>query len=559
MKDKIRIVTLGGQDEFGKMVTLIEVNDDIFVVECGEKKPDRTRHGVDYVIANFDYLLENKHKVRAYFLTHGNDQAIGGLAFIYNKIPAQIYCSDATFEVLSLFIRHNRLNINLDVHLVEPTCEFNVAGHRINFFAVTCSMARSSGISIHTSEGNIIVINSFVIDNDSLPDYYYDRVALAKLGEEGVLALLCEARYADRMGYTNPSYKLVPQAQSALQEAKGRIFVALETSDMYNITSIMRYGITHGRKIIFYDKETLDTFEAFRKMHSEAQLIKKENFSTIDTINQFSSKDVLVLMIGFGEKIYKKIALLATSDIPTKAINLNENDTFIVGIPYHIENEIYETDAVDTLYRTNAKVVRFNKNSFIRMHGSQEDIKTILSITKPKYFIPVYGAYRKLLEVARVALATSIGLNHNRIFVMDNGNYIDIIDGVAKLSLNQLPHGDIYVDGKGIGDISLKIIEERQRFGDDGVIILGVTLSKDKRIIYAGPDIQMRGFVYLKDSEVLLKEMTKLATSIIENHLQNDVLLERSVIEADVENALFRLIRRNSLKNPSIIPTIAII
>ena len=559
MKDKIRIITIGGQDEFGKMLTVIEVNDDLFVTECGEKKPDKTRPGIDYVISNVDYLIENKDRIRAYFLTHGNDPVIAGLPFVYKKIPAPIYCSDATYEILSSFVLHNKMNIKFDVHLVEPTSEFVVAGHRINFFAMTSSMARSSGVSIHTSEGNIILINAFVIDNDSLPDYYYNRTELARLGDEGVLALLCEARYADRSGYTNPTYKLVPQLTNVFNEAQGRIFIALETNDMYNITSVTKYALQRGRKIVLYDKETLDTFETFSKIHAGMRTVSRTNFVTLDSINSFSSKDVLVMMIGFGERIFHKISLLASKDGPAKIVTLNETDTFIVGIPYHVENEIMETDAVDMLYRSDAKVVRFNKNNFTRMHGSQEDIKTILSITRPKYFIPVYGAYRKLLEVARVALSTSIGLNHNRIFVMDNGNYIDIIDGVAKLGEKTLPHGDVYVDGKAIGDISQKILEERQKFGDDGVIIIGVTLSNNPRNIYAGPDVQMRGFVYLKDSESLLKDVSKMTTAILEKHLASDVMLNEGEISEDISSSIFRLIRRNSLKNPIIIPSITIL
>ncbi len=559
MKDKVRIITLGGQDEFGKMLTVVEINDDIFVVECGEKKPDKTRPGVDYIIANYQYLLDNKQRVKAYLLTHGSDPAIAGLPFIYNKIPAPIYCSDATFQILSLFMRHNKINLNLDVHIIEPTSEFLVSGHRINFFAMTSSMSRSSGVSLHTSEGNVILINSFAIDNESNPDYYYDRTTLAKLGDEGCLALLCEARYADRAGYTNPSYKLVPQIVSAFNEAQGRIFIALETNDMYNITSSIIYAISRKKKIIFYDKETSETFEAFSKIHTATPPLKNDTFFSIDTINSHSSKDVVVVMVGFGEKLFNKIALIASKVSPTKIVTLNETDTFIVGVPYHVENEVKETEAVDMLYRSNAKVVRFKKNTFTRIHGSQEDIKTILAITRPKYFIPVYGAYRKLLEIARVALSTSIGLNHNKIFVLDNGQYIDIIDGMARLGQNELPHGDIYVDGKGVGDVSLDIIQERQRFADDGVIIIGATLSNNPRSIYAGIDIQMKGFVYLKDSKSLQNKIDELTKAIINKHLSSDVMLDASEIGEDIRQSVFRLIRRECLKNPSIIPAIIIV
>ena len=559
MKDKIKIVTLGGQDEFGKMMTIVEVNDDIFVIECGEKRPDKTRPGVDYVIANFSYLVENKDRVKAYILTRGSDPVISGLPYVYPKVPAPIYCTDTTIEVLKLFMKHNKINLKLDVHIQNATDEFHIGDHRVNFFSVTASMTHSNGVSIHTNLGNIMFIGAFVIDNDSNPDYYYDRKEIARLADEGVFMLLLEARYADRPGYTNPYYKLVPQMEHAFKDAPGRIFLALETNDMYNVTSALRFALSQKRKILFYDQETFDTYEIFSKLHSMGGGIPKDRLFSIDTINNHSSQDICVFIIGWGNKLYHKLALLASKDNPTKVITLNENDTIIVGVPYHIESEVSETQTIDALYRSNAKVIRFDKKSFTRMHASQEDIKTILSITSPKYYIPIYGAYRNLLESARVALSTSIGLSHFNIFVMDNGNVVEVNEGVARLLPSTIPHGDIFVDGKGIGDITSNVLDERQKFGDDGVIIIGATISKTRKNIYAGPDIQMRGFVYLKDSETLLKEMTKLVEAMLLNSLESEDYLSEEKLGNEIADAIFRLIRRSSLKNPSIIPSITIL
>ncbi len=559
MNDKIRVITLGGQDEFGKMLTIVEVNDDIFVIECGEKKPDKLRPGVDYIIANVSYLLENRHRIKAYFLTRGSDPAISGLPFVYEKAPAPIYCTDTTYAVLSLFMRHNKLNVRMDVNIKKPTDEFYVGNHRINFFALCASMSHANGVSIHTSYGNIMFFGAFVIDNDSLPDYYYDRKEIARLSEEGVLLLMCEARYADRRGYSNPSYKLVSLMEHAFKDAQGRIFLALETNDMYNIVNAATFALQNKKKIIFYDKETQDTYHTFSKFLSIDGSLTANRFYTIDTINNHAPQDIVIFMVDWGDKLYHKLALLASKDNPTKIINLNENDTIIVGVPYHIESEVSETKTIDMLYRSSAKVVRFDKKSFIRMHASEEDIKTILSITSPKYFVPIYGAYRKLLDAARVALSTSVGLTHNKIFVMDNGNYIDIVDGVARLATVSLPHGDVYVDGKGIGDITSSILEERVKFADDGVIIIGVTISRSKRCIVAGPDIQARGFVYLKDSEVLIKELTKLVEALLLNALEGSEFYNEEKLQNNIADAAFRLIRRYSLKNPSIIPSITIL
>lgn len=560
MNDKVRVVCLGGQDEFNKKMTLVEINDDIFVLECGEKSPGITRPGIDYVIANFNYLIEHKSQVKGYLLTHGFDANIGGLPYVYQKVPAPVYCSDVTRAVLESFCEHNHIAINFDYHMIHATEEVMISGHRVNFFSVCSSMSHSSGVSLHTSLGNVILLESFVIDNNADEDFLHDGKTLGKLSEEPTLVLLTESRYSTNLGYTNPKYKLIPLIENAFKEAQGRIFIALGVPDLYNITKIMQYAFKKGRKIIPYDNESMEVYQRFAHLHASYKNIPTNSVLSLDEINRVSSKDALILVIGWGAKLYHKIALLASGENPDKRFTLNETDTFVVGLTQTNETEIDAGEAINELYRANVKVATFNKKEFLRMHASEEDLKTIIALLRPKYYIPVYGALRELYSNAKVALSMGTGLNYTNIFVIDNGDAVSFDEGKAILIPHAVLSGDVYVDGKGIGDVSHEVIEERQRFSDDGVIILAITLRESDRSIVAGPDIQMRGFVYLKDSEQISKEVNKALSIVVEQALKDRTrILDEKIIANNIHETIFRLVRRLSGKSPSIIPFVKVL
>lgn len=555
--DKIRIIALGGQDEFDKKMTVVEINDNIFVINCGKKDPDKTRPGIDYVIANYDYLLKNKERVRAYILTHAFDSALGGLPYIYKDVPAPIYCSKVTETFLKSFAKHNRVNVEFNIKNINPTSEVTISGVRINFFQCSANMSSSSGVSLHTDIGNIVFSGAFVIDNNADPDFLFDAKALSRLAEEDTLVLMCESRYAGRLGYTSPKYKLIPLIENAMKEAQGRIYVAMAIPDLYNITKTVLLANKLGKKIVLYDEETSDQFELIYQLHECMKVIKRSDVLPISEINRISSKDAFILLLGWGSRLYHKIELLANPLDTTTFVNLGANDTFILGTGHSVQTEIDMNEAIDDLYHTDAKIVRFKKDEFIRMHASEEDIKTLIAHLQPKYYVPIYGTYRELLTNARLSLDMGVGLTYFSIFILDNGNVLEIENGKAKVLTSSVIAGDLYIDGKGVGDVSGSIIDDRQKFSDDGVVIMGIALNKDKTKIIGGPDIQMRGLVYLKDSDILLRELTRQFEINI-----NGAILEGktdiSYLEQITHDGAFRTIRRYTGKSPIIVPTILI-
>lgn len=553
--DKIRIVCLGGLDEFYKACTVVEINDDIFVIECGLKFPDVTKPGIDYVIARHDYLIENKHRIKGYFITFGHDSVLGGLPYVYKNAPAPVFCTNITKAFITMFAIHNHLDIsNIDFHLVEPTSEIVVSGHKINLFSTCTNVANSFGLAIDTDQGNIVYLGNCVFDNNKDKGFSLDLGAVAKISAlKPTLVLMLDSQYASKAGYTNPNYRVLPLIKRDFNHAQGRILIAMEAPDIYNIIAVVNEAIKCGRKIVTYDQSTKDILDGL--VYTGCLSLNKNNILPMGEVNRVRAQEIMILITGFGSKLFHKISLLATHLNDDQILRINSSDTFIIASHAENEAEIAQTAALNELYRNDCKILSLNSKTFLKMHSSEEDIKTALSIFRPKYYIPVTGTFVNLLANAKIALGMNIGLNHNNVFVLDNGMVVEFDNYFAKILPNKLLTGNVYVDGKGIGDIAGDVLEERQRFSDDGVIIIAVTISKSKHEIVLGPDIQSRGLVFVKESDALMKEIDKV--------LHANILLELSkpnysvsYMETTIKEQIFKTIRRATLKSPTIIPII---
>lgn len=553
MKDLIRLFTLGGLDEDGKNCSVVDINGDLFVVGCGIKYPDKTMPGIDYVIPNFEYLENHKDKVKAYLLPHGHDDEMGALAYLYSKVPAPIYGSRVTLTMFKIFCRH----VNVDCskfafHEVLPSSSFIVSGRKISYFQTSHNIAESSGVVISSDEGNIVFTSDFVVENNANKNFLHDMNAIAKLAEEPTLVLLSESVYAAHPGYTAPDYKLQPHIEQLVKDAEGRVFVSLFTPNFYNTEEVISLAIQNRKKIIPYDEETSETLQA---MQSCGQLvIPRENFAPIDDLNRYRAKDIIVLMLGYGTKLYGKIALLAAKQNEGKMCTLNESDTFVVACPSNDNTEIEATDALDELFRSGAHVVSVSKKSFLKMHASEEDLKMMIALLKPRYYAPVKGLYKDLLANAQVALSMGINLSHQNVFLLENGLSVIIDSTGAHLLDEKIPHGDIMIDGIGIGDVGGQVIADREKLSQ-GVVILAVTVSKSRKKIVAGPDVQIRGLVFVKDSDAILRDVSKIFLSTVQDELSQNAY-DVQKIQNDVYDKCLRAIRRQTGKEPMILPLI---
>ena len=553
MLDKVRVIVLGGNDEHGKNLIAVEINDDIFVVESGMKFPDRTMHGIDYILPRFDYLIENKDKVRGYFISRGHDIVLGGLPYIYKRVPAPIYCTEVTKVFLDSFIVHNRIKLDLEYKIIKPCDEVRINGRQIRFFPTATNMADSVGIAISTDGGNIVIATAFVSDNNCTPGFETNSPMLAAISQEKTLLAMFDSAYAERSGYTSPKYRIVPFIEQSFKDAQGRIFVAIENFDTYNIYEILLLAKKYRRKIIAFDNSVGDVFNNISKVRKIA--LTKDDKASLEDINRLPPRNVLVMITGFGDRLFHKIQLFASGKYQDKRLRLNNTDTFIMGVQNNISTETIFTDTIDEIYHSDCNIIYFKKWEFTKMHPSQEDIKLFLANLRPKYYAPINGTFKELLANARTSLEMNIGLNYTNVFILDNGMALDIDANGAHISKEKFLSGDLLVDGRDLGQQDTKIISERATLSDEGVVILAVGISLKSHKISAGPDVQTRGLVFVKESESLLREINKLFVGIVESHLANEeVSIEK--MESDIKDQVFKLIRRHTLKSPMIIPII---
>ncbi len=553
--DKIRIVMLGGQDENFKNLTAVEINNDIFVIECGFNWPDKTKPGIDFVIPRYDYLVQNKEKVRAYFLTHGYDSVMGAIAFVYDKVPAPIFCTKTTNDFLKGFCTHFKLDYaKLPISIVKTDDDVVVANRKIEFFGVTSNFAESIGVCINTDQGNIIYMSNAVAHNDFEKGFTPGKDKIRKICSNKTLVLLCDSFNADKTGYCSPNYRLMHCLKTNFYDYQGRIFLAIDRPNLYNIIDCLNAGIAHGRKVIPYDKHSSEILEVLKN----EQYLKssRDCFASLEEVNRLRPQDVLVFITGYGKKLNDKIALLASRNNDEKIVFLTKNDLFIYGPHVLPEIETSTTDTINELYKTDCIILKPDFKSYRKMHACEEDIKYFIATFRPSYLIPISAPFVQLLACAKIALNMGIGYNHNNVFIVDNGNIVEFEAGIGRILPQKVIVGEVFVDGKGIGDIGATVLEERQRLADEGVIVLGVTISQSKHQIVAGPDIQARGLVFLKDNESLIREITRLFVSTVESELAKE-RYSIAYIETATKDIVFKAVRRAINKTPTIIPIIA--
>ena len=545
MSDKVKIFALGGLDEDGKNCTVVEVNDEIYVVGCGIKYPDKTMPGIDFVIPNFSYLQENKKRVKAYLLPHGHDDEVGALAYIYKDVPAPIYGSKVTTEMFKNFAKHvGNGDVKFDFHVVNPSCSFYIGKRKISFFQTSHNIAQSSGIAISSDLGNIVFTSDFVIENNASASYLTDLNMIAKIAEDKTLVLCPESVFADKLGYTAPKYKLTPLIEKNVKDALGRVFVAMFGSNFYNIDEVLQMAVAAHKRVIPYDEETAETLKF---------LLPRENYSSNEDIHRYRAQDIVVLMLGYGTRLYRKIALLASGQSESgRLVSLDENDSFIMACPSNDNTEMEATDALDELYRSGCHVTNISKKVFFRMHASEEDLKMMISLLHPKYYIPLKGYFKDLLTNAEVSLKMGGNLTHQSVFLLENGTCVHFDEKGADMVPDEIPHGDLMIDGIGVGDVGSAVLEDRQKLSQ-GVVIMAVTLEKGTHKVIGTPDIQFRGLVMMGDGEALLRDVTKVFNETLREDLaRGNMGLDEN--KDDLYGHTFRVIRRQTGKEPMVLP-----
>ena len=548
-KSKVKLIPLGGLGEIGKNITAIEYENEIIVIDCGLSFPDNEMYGIDLVIPDISYLLENREKVKGIFITHGHEDHIGALPYILKEINVPVYATKFTLSLIeSKLIEFNMVSscsLN-EITLKEPiktehfACEFIRTCHSI---ADSCSLA------ITTPQGVIFHTGDFKIDYTPVDGEVIDLQRISEIGKRRVLLLMADSTNATREGFTISETIIGQNLTRLFRNAKGRVIVATFSSNVHRVQQVINSSITYGRKVAFSGR----SMEKISQIAMDLGYLKvpKNTIIKLDDIHKYPDNKVTIITTGSQGEPMSALARIASGN--HKKIALKERDYIIISASPIPGNTKLITKLIDILISKGAEVIYdAMEEVHVSGHACREELKLIHSLIKPKYFVPVHGEYRHLKEHAE--LAKSLGMDEKNIFLLDNGDVLELT-GKKAVKTKSVHTGTVYVDGSGVGDVGNIVLRDRKVLSQDGILTTVLAIDKEAKEIISGPDIISRGFVYVKDSNDLLNEATDLIKREVEYCLDNDILDWYS-IKSKIKSSLGQFLYTKTKRKPMIIPVI---
>nr|WP_066252775.1 ribonuclease J [Neobacillus drentensis] len=548
LNNSIKVITLGGIGEIGKNMYLVEVDKDIFVIDAGLMFPEEEMLGIDIVIPDLTYLKENKERVKAIFLTHGHEDHIGALSYVLRELDVPVYGTKLTLALANAKLKEQDYFGKTNFIEVDSDTIVNMDTVDVSFFKTNHSIPDSVGVCIHTSEGIIVYTGDFKFDQAATKLYKPEIGKMASIGEQGVLCLLSDSTEAEKPGYTASEAIVEREMSNAFYNAPGRIIAACFASDINRIQHIFDAAQENGRKVAVVGK-SLE-----RIYHIALDLgyleVAEDLIIPISEIKDYQDREIVVLMTGSqGEPIE---ALQKMAKQIDKVVNIQKGDTVLIAASPLRGSEVFLFKTIDMLFRAGANVISGKRAIHVSSHGSQEELKFMINLMKPKYLIPVHGEFRMLK--AHRKLAMECGLTNEQILIPDRGDIVELKEGKLTLA-GKVPSGNILIDGIGVGDVGNIVLRDRRLLSQDGILIVVVTLTRHERKIAAGPEIISRGFVYVRESEKLMEDSTKLVRDIVERNIAKDSF-EWSSLKQDIREELNRNLFEKTKRRPMILPII---
>lgn len=549
MAEKLKIIPLGGLHEIGKNMTVFEYGDDIIVVDCGMTFPDEEMLGVDLVIPDITYLEKNKDKVRAIFLTHGHEDHIGGLPYVLKSVNVPVYSTLLTLGIVETRLQEhgvlehaNLINVNAG-DIIEAGC-FNVELIRTNH-----SMPDSVALAINTPLGAVIVTGDFKIDPTPVAGQMMDLTRLGEYGENGVLLLMSDSTNVERPGYTMSERKVGESFDNCFKGCDKRIIIAQFASNVHRIQQIVDCAVKYGRKVAVSGR-SMETIIGVA-MNLGYLEVPENTFVDIGTINRYPKDKVVIITTGSQGEPMSALYRMAFSG--HKQIEVGPGDKIIIAATPIPGNEKSVSRMINELFKRGAEVV-YERMAEVHAsgHACQEELKIVLALTKPKYFMPVHGEYRHLK--AHAGIAQYMGIEPRHIFISEIGKVLEIGKTTAKFN-GVVPSGNILVDGLSVGDVGSVVLRDRKHLAQDGLIVIVVTLSGSDGSITAGPDIVTRGFVYVKEADELMEEMHQVAWNTMEK-CYTEQITDWSTIKSMLKNDMGHFLYQKTKRSPMILPVI---
>lgn len=549
MAEKLKIIPLGGLDEIGKNMTVYECGGEMIVVDCGMAFPGDDMYGIDLVIPDVTYLVKNRARVRGLFITHGHEDHVGAIPYVLKQINIPIYCTRFTAGLIKLKLEEHGLVKSTKLVTVEPGETVRAGKFNVEFIHVNHSIADSVAFAIHTHMGTVVHTGDFKIDSTPIDGEVMDLTRLGELGREGVLALCADSTNVERPGFT-PSEKTVGATfKRQFTGCNERIIVTTFASNVHRIQQVLDAAAATGRKVAVTGR----SMENMMKVSTELGYMKVPKNTLMD-INKIKglpkNKQVIVTTGSQGEEMS---ALYRMAFSTHRQVELGAGDKVIISASAIPGNEVTVGRVINELFRKGVNVV-YNRADMLHVsgHACQEELKIVHALTKPRFFIPLHGEQR-MLQI-HSSLAQSMGMDRNHIAIGANGSVIEITGKSMKLN-GSVPAGEVYVDGSGVGDVGAVVMRDRKRLAEDGMVVVILPISSHDGQLLSKPEIVTRGFIYVKESDEMMRELENLAMETASNAPRQkgrDDGELRSAVKSAISNYLFK----NTQRNPMVIPVV---
>ena len=549
-KDSLRIIPLGGLHEIGKNITVFEYGKDIVIVDCGVAFPEDDMLGIDLVIPDFTYLIKNRDRIRGLVVTHGHEDHIGSIPYLLKEIPeVPIYATKLTVGLINTKLEEHKLKESTNINVVKQGQTIVLGKFKVEFIRSCHSIPDSVALAIHSPAGTVVHTGDFKIDYTPIGQETTNLGRLAELGNKGVLALLSDSTNAERKGFTMSESSVGEVFERLFRNCTKRIIVATFASNVHRIQQIVNLAVQNKRKIAVCGRSMVNVINVAIDLGYID--VPKNVFIDIDMIKNYTDEQLVIITTGSQGEPMSALTRMANGQ--HRKVTLTTNDLVIISANPIPGNEKYISKVIDELMQIGTEVVYSSlADVHVSGHACQEEQKLMLTLVRPKYFIPVHGEYRQL--VSHKETAKKLGMDEKDIFLMTNGRVLELNEDEAKFG-EMVPFGKVMVDGLGVGDVGNIVLRDRQHLSQDGLIIVVLTIDSSTGEVVAGPDMISRGFVYVRESENLMDDVKFKISLKIQECVSNGVT-DWTSLKTIIKDNLREYIYRETKRNPMILPII---
>ena len=548
-KDILKIIPLGGLGEIGLNMMLIEYNESLLVIDAGIMFPEDYMLGIDYVIPDFSYLIKNKSKICALILTHGHEDHIGAIPYVLKMINIPIYATSFTLGLIKHKLEEHDLLKTAELFEIHPRQHIKICEFELEFISVSHSVVDGVGIAIRTPVGLLVHTGDFKLTPSAIKGCYTDVNAFALYGEEGILALMSDSTNVEKEGYTISEREIGNTLQNVISQSKGRVIVAVFASNIARIQQVIDIAKRRGSKILFNGKSIETGIELAKNL---GYMNIPDNMRiNLNEIKDYADNDIIIITTGSQGEPMSALARMAGGN--HKHIKIKEGDTVILSSKFIPGNEKAIANIINNLYRRGADVI-YEKISAIHVsgHAFQEELKTMINLTKPQFFIPIHGEYRHLIHHAK--LAEESGIDKQRIILAENGQVIELTKNEVNLN-EKIETGRVMIDGKGIGDVGKSILRERRVLSEDGFVVVTMILDEETGIVVYGPEVDSKGFIFHSEKGHILEDSKCVILEVVEE-VPDDIINKVEWICMEVKKNLRQYFKFVIKRRPFIIPLI---